>query len=98
MASSCKNRSLGASGLPVPADEGDPVDNRPCAASNAFIVAGDICGNPSRKEDEVDFSNIAVPPKISKGSEDSRPKPVELADDDLDEVSEFSNSRTDDAV
>jgi hypothetical protein len=73
------------------------VDDRLCAASSALIVAGDICANPSRKEDEVDFPDIAVPLKISpKGSEDSRSERV--ADDEFDEVTDLSNSRTDDAV
>jgi hypothetical protein len=62
-------------------------------------VAGDICANPSRNEDEVDLPDIAVPPNISpKGSEDSRPERVELADDEVEEVTDLSNSRTDEAV
>lgn len=62
-------------------------------------ICGNICGNPSSPEYGFDFPDIAVPPKMSpKGSGDSRPEPVELADDEFDEVTDLSNSRTEEAV
>ena len=65
----------------------------------ACEICGNICGNPSSAEYGVDFPDIAVPRKISsKGSADSRPERVELADDEFDEVTDLSNSRTDEAV
>jgi hypothetical protein len=51
----------------------------------------------SSPEPGVDFPDIAL--KISsKGSADSRPERVELADDEFDEVNDLINSRTDAAL
>src|SRR5258705_11398117 len=44
--SSCENRCSSAPGRPAKADVIEPIDDWPCAASSAPMVADDICDFP----------------------------------------------------
>src|SRR5438067_3200040 len=85
-ASIFENRSFSASGRPAKADVVEPIDDWPCAASSAPIVAGDSCDFPP-DQGGGDLAEAGPFPEKSKGFAELCPKPVDCGDDGFDDVS-----------
>jgi len=94
--SSCENRSFRASDVLVDAEVVDPVDDSPCAASSALMVAGDTREPPpDPKGGEV--ADAEAVPERSNGFAASGVTPVDR-EDDFDEVRDLRASSADDAA
>jgi hypothetical protein len=85
--------------LLVDAEVVDPVDESPCAASSALMVAGDTREPPpDPKGGGGGAADAEVVPDRSNGFAASGVTPVDCEDDDFDEVSALRASSADDAA
>jgi hypothetical protein len=85
-ASICENRSCSA--LPDAAAV-VPVDDWLCASSSAPKVVGDICPPPLNPVTAAEFPEAEAPPDRPNKSAEAWLKPVDWADDELEEVSDL---------
>ncbi len=81
-----------------PAGQVEPIDDWPCAASRAPMVAGDICDFPPGQGGGVELPEAGPLPEKSKGFVELCPKPVDCGEDDFDDVSDCSASNADDTA
>jgi hypothetical protein len=76
----------------------DCVDDWPCAASSALMVAGDSCENPVVPDGAAGLPDAAVPPERPNRSAVAWLKPVDWVDDEADEVNDWMASSAVDAA
>src|SRR6202035_4952602 len=98
LASICENRFCNALDGSVDTCVVAPVDDWPCAASSALMVAGDSWEYPPGAVDGLEPPAGGAPAVVLKGSVAASAKPAAWLDAELDEVSERMASSADEAA
>jgi hypothetical protein len=101
LVSICENRSCNALDGLVDADVVDDdvaaVDDWLCAASNALMVAGDICEKPVVPDGAAEVPDVAAPERPNMSAV-AWLKPVDWFDDEVDEANDWMASSAVDAA